>query len=152
MLNKVISTDNNNYYRDIHINTIKHGLLIFKLIRIPSKINHRNHVDIRFNEPNRVSRYNCCGTLICLRHIETVPSLLHINDSTNIVLSKTKLLTIDEYEDIKKEYLIEKDKNYRKAGKQNMHKLGQKDPLKAYQIMIKKYIDENYQFSENELC
>lgn len=66
-------------YRSIEIKTKKHGILKFNIIRIPSRINHRNHIEIRFKEPSKVNVRNCCGTLISLNQIETVSDIYHIN-------------------------------------------------------------------------
>jgi hypothetical protein len=66
-------------YRSIEIKTKKHGILKFNIIRIPSRINHRNHIEVRFKEPSKVNVRNCCGTLISLEYIETVPSIYHVN-------------------------------------------------------------------------
>lgn len=107
-VDKIISreTDDDVYYRQITIDSRKHGLLTFDLIRIPSKNNHRNHIEIRVCEPIRLNQYNCCGTLINIDQTEYVPSLFHLNEDINKIhcyalfnntLNESRILTTKEW-------------------------------------------------------
>ena len=97
---KAISQKNNNenYYREIKIDSNKHGLLIFNLIRLPSRVNHRNQVEFKAKERYRINFVNCSGVLIRTDLLQYVPSLFHINkDVDKMYMNSIKLLDTVEW-------------------------------------------------------
>ena len=146
-IDKIISneSDTENFYREIKIDSKKHGTLIFNIIRLPDRINHRNHIEIRLKEPYKVNPYNCCGTLIKLDQIETVPSIFHINkDVKKVHINNLKLLDTRQWRR-RRSQLIKTDRVRRKRyikrfgkGEKDFYSLVNEDPEREYLRFQKK--------------
>lgn len=95
-LNKLKFDSRTSLKRTISVNTKKHGLIQFRILLEKDKPNHRNHIEIMFDEMNLVNNTNCCGTLIDINQSEIVKSLNHINDNLTIY-DKYKCSTLTEY-------------------------------------------------------
>jgi hypothetical protein len=148
-IDKIISNENEGdvYCREIKINSKKHGMLIFNVIRIPSRINHRNHIEIRVIEPNKVNPYNCCGTLIKINQCEQVPTLLHINNEPNKLFmydekKQGKILNTKEWR-LRRSQIVTKERHrckkiIRRTGKGDLdfYSLVNTNPEKEYLKMI----------------
>ena len=126
------------FYRDITIDSNKHGLLTIRFIRIHSKPNHRNHVELKFERPEKVNYNNCCGTIIKLNQREIVPSLLHINESLKVNTIDEPLLTTEEWK-VQRAKVIDADRKEKgiKRGEDFYCEVN-KDPELAYKQMINK--------------
>ena len=120
-IDKIISNEckEDVFFREIKINSEKHGMLTFNLIRISSNINHRNHLEIKVSEPHRINPYNCCGTLIKIDQCEIVPSLFHVNKNVNNIFlyneqKQGKILNTKEWRLRRSDIVTKKDMNVKK--------------------------------------
>ena len=136
---KKIITSGDAYYREIKIDSNKHGLLTFNLIRLPSRINHRNQIEFQVNERHRINFLNSSGALIRTDLLENVSSLFHINEDVDkIHMSDIKLLDTVEWRkrrsDIIKLDRIRHKKIIRRNGKGELdfYSLAKEFPEKEY--------------------
>lgn len=143
---KLISKKPDNYYREITINSNKHGLLTFNIVKLESSVNHRNHFNIKFNDPHLFNRFNCCGTLIAINQIETVPSLLHINKDVNKVHINNKNLLTNAQWRLRRSKIIKSERVKRKRilartgkGELDFYSLARENPEKYYLEWCEKY-------------
>ena len=136
---KNVTSEEGNYYRSVTINTNKHGKIIFNLVRLPNRVNHRNHVELKLYEPHKLNLYNCCGTLIKINQTETVPSLCHINSNPNSVyINNEKFLDTAEWRlrrsKIIKTQRVRKKRKIAQTGKGELdfYSLVNEDPEREY--------------------
>lgn len=83
--------------RYVCFDTIKHGLIKFILYREHDRPNHRNQIDIIFDNNKLIKENNCCGVLINIKSSETVPGLDHINVTTNSFYNEFECETLESH-------------------------------------------------------
>jgi hypothetical protein len=124
----------NSFARTIYISSNKHGMITIYIGCVPENPNYRNFIKFKVSQPGRLNPFNCCGALIRIDQIETVPSILHVNSKLTISLNDLKMVTAKVSKRQHSEILRRERRKFKHCGKpgQDLHSLICGDPEKYY--------------------